>query len=278
MQKLLVVVLMGIILLTYSLQTNAYAAAYIKIKGIDGESKDSKYRDWIELSSYDFGINTSGSGAGGGAGKAKFSDISITKHVDKASPVLMVESAAGKHFESAELVATKSSGEPYMTIKFKDILISSYQGMSDPDTLTEQVSLNFAQIEFEYGTTKAGWDVKSNKKISISTQTEPAPSSKPPESKPISETKQPSTTESITPEPVQPKPIEPTPVQPKVQPTPVKPVPITVDSDRDGITDDKDKCPKEAETKNNYQDDDGCPDTAPMVAVPIKPKLTIPLK
>ncbi|HKY41304.1 MAG TPA: OmpA family protein [Polyangiaceae bacterium] len=35
------------------------------------------------------------------------------------------------------------------------------------------------------------------------------------------------------------------------------------DSDGDGILDDKDKCPKEAETKNGFEDDDGCPDQIP---------------
>ena len=32
------------------------------------------------------------------------------------------------------------------------------------------------------------------------------------------------------------------------------------DSDGDGIVDDKDKCPNEAEDKDNFQDEDGCPD------------------
>lgn len=36
-----------------------------------------------------------------------------------------------------------------------------------------------------------------------------------------------------------------------------------VDSDKDGIPDDKDKCPNAAETKNGYKDDDGCPDKKP---------------
>ena len=33
-----------------------------------------------------------------------------------------------------------------------------------------------------------------------------------------------------------------------------------LDNDGDGIPDDKDKCPNDPETKNGYQDDDGCPD------------------
>jgi outer membrane protein OmpA-like peptidoglycan-associated protein len=35
------------------------------------------------------------------------------------------------------------------------------------------------------------------------------------------------------------------------------------DTDKDGILDDKDKCPKEPETKNGFEDDDGCPDKLP---------------
>ena len=36
-----------------------------------------------------------------------------------------------------------------------------------------------------------------------------------------------------------------------------------VDSDGDGIVDDKDKCPNEPENKNNYEDTDGCPEEIP---------------
>jgi outer membrane protein OmpA-like peptidoglycan-associated protein len=35
------------------------------------------------------------------------------------------------------------------------------------------------------------------------------------------------------------------------------------DSDQDGIVDPDDKCPNEPETKNNFEDSDGCPDTLP---------------
>ncbi len=35
------------------------------------------------------------------------------------------------------------------------------------------------------------------------------------------------------------------------------------DSDGDGIFDDKDKCPQEPETKNGFEDEDGCPDKLP---------------
>ncbi|HMR23925.1 MAG TPA: OmpA family protein [Oligoflexia bacterium] len=37
----------------------------------------------------------------------------------------------------------------------------------------------------------------------------------------------------------------------------------TIDSDGDGITDDKDNCPLQPETVNQFEDEDGCPDTLP---------------
>ncbi len=49
---------------------------------------------------------------------------------------------------------------------------------------------------------------------------------------------------------------------------PVAPVvaaapPAPADQDDDGIIDAADKCPDQGETKNSFQDDDGCPDTVP---------------
>ena len=40
------------------------------------------------------------------------------------------------------------------------------------------------------------------------------------------------------------------------------------DTDGDGIPDDADRCPGDAETQNGHQDDDGCPDLAPRAAAP----------
>lgn len=45
--------------------------------------------------------------------------------------------------------------------------------------------------------------------------------------------------------------------------TPAVVVDDPVDTDNDGFTDDVDQCPDKAENANNYQDDDGCPDTIP---------------
>lgn len=154
----------------------------LEIEGIKGESSDSKHRGTIEISSFSWGVSQSGSfaaGGGGGAGKASFQDLHCTSEVNASSPNLMLACATGQHIKKAVLYVRKAGGEQqdYYTVTLQDCLISSYQsgGHASGDPIpTDQFSLNFAKIEFEYkpqkadGTTgsavKTGYDLKMNKK------------------------------------------------------------------------------------------------------------------
>lgn len=155
---------------------------FLKLDGIKGEAKDSKHKDEIDILSWSFGVSqtgTMGLGGGGGAGKANFQDISITKHVDKASPSLFLNCATGKHMKDALLTCRKAGGTQleYLKIKLSDLLVTSVSGGASggEDRQTENISLNFSKIEIEYheqdakgadvGTAKAGYDVKQNQKV-----------------------------------------------------------------------------------------------------------------
>src|SRR6476469_1053948 len=74
--------------------------AFVKIDGIVGESKDKSHPGEIAVLSYDQGItnSVSTSGGGGGASKPTFSDIRFRKQIDSTSPILMLNTATGKHF------------------------------------------------------------------------------------------------------------------------------------------------------------------------------------
>jgi type VI protein secretion system component Hcp len=76
----------------------------------------------------------------------------------------MVETATGKHFKSAEIVLVRS-GTEVIKWKLSDVVVSSYQNSGGSELPMEQVSLNFAKIEVEYGSLKAGWDIKANKRV-----------------------------------------------------------------------------------------------------------------
>jgi type VI secretion system secreted protein Hcp len=156
---------------------------FLKIEGVEGESTDDKHKKEIDLESWSWGEHQSGThagGGGGGAGKVNMQDFSFTKKIDKSSPVLFLRCAAGTHIKEALLTCRKAGGEQqeYMQIKMSDLLVSSYQvtGSSGGGIIPmEQISLNFAKIEYEYkpqkadgsldAAAKAGWDLKINKKV-----------------------------------------------------------------------------------------------------------------
>jgi type VI secretion system secreted protein Hcp len=130
----------------------------LEIDGIKGESSDSKHPGTIEISSFSWGASNPGSfaaGGGGGSGKVTFQDIHFTTSVNKASPLLVKACATGQHIKKAVLFVRKAGQEQqdYYKLNFEDLLVSSYQsGGSEGSHAvpTDQFSLNFAKIEFNY--------------------------------------------------------------------------------------------------------------------------------
>jgi len=126
---------------------------------IEGETKDKVYstKNAIDVLAWSWGMSQSGTfhgGGGGGAGKANFQDISVTKYIDKGTPNLMFAVATGKHIGEANLIVRKAGGvqENYIHIKMTDVMVTSLStgGSGGEDRLTENVTLNFAKVQFGY--------------------------------------------------------------------------------------------------------------------------------
>jgi type VI secretion system secreted protein Hcp len=133
---------------------------FLKIGDIKGESADSKHKGEIDIESFSWGETNSGSmtaGSGGGSGKVAPQDFHFVKKLDKSSPALFMACANGKHYPDALLTARKAGEKPleYLKIKMFECLVSSYQvGGSEGSGVvpTEQISLNFAKIEYVFTT------------------------------------------------------------------------------------------------------------------------------
>lgn len=134
----------------------------LEIEGIKGESKDKAHKETIEVQSFSWGVQNTGSassGSGMGAGKSHFNDLHVSAQVCKASPALAQACAKGTHIGKATLFVRKAGDkqEDYYQVLIEDVLISSYQsGGSDGSNAlpTDQFSLNFAKIEFKYAPQK----------------------------------------------------------------------------------------------------------------------------
>ena len=149
---------------------------FIKIKGHDGESKDDKHKKQIDVLAWSWGMSQSGSfhtGGGGGSGKVNVQDVSFTTWVDIASPTLMLACCTGEHIEEAELFVRKAGKDPleYIVITMKKIIVSSIStgGSGGEDRLTENVTLNFAEVSFKYvqQADKGGEEAKKTLKWNI---------------------------------------------------------------------------------------------------------------
>jgi type VI secretion system secreted protein Hcp len=127
---------------------------FLKLDGIDGESKDSKHKSHVEVSSFSWGVSQTNQDGGAGTGKVVVHDFSFSHKVDKASPLLMLHCATGKHIPTATLRVVKGGDKPvvYMQYKLTDVLVSSFQhgGHQQGNVPTDQFSLNFSKVEFSY--------------------------------------------------------------------------------------------------------------------------------
>lgn len=153
---------------------------YLKLDGIKGESTDDKHKGEIEVLSWSWGASQTGTmhqGTGGGAGKANIQDITVTKFIDRSTPLLLQQCIKGAHIKEVLLTVRKAGDNPleYVKIKLSPAIISSVSvgGSGGEERLTENVGINFGKVNFEYVPQKGdgsgdapvtfGWDIASNK-------------------------------------------------------------------------------------------------------------------
>ncbi len=148
---------------------------------IKGETKDKKQKDKgdIDVLAWSWGMSQQGTfhtGGGGGAGKVNIQDLSFTKYIDKASAPIQKHCCTGEHIPKVVLLCRKAGGkqEKYIQITLHKCIVTSVStgGSQGEELLTENITLNFAKVEFEYfiqddkGATKSGgknvWDIEAN--------------------------------------------------------------------------------------------------------------------
>jgi type VI secretion system secreted protein Hcp len=128
-------------------------STFLKLDGIEGESTTKDHKGEIAIAGFSIGAQGSAptTGSGAGAGKVSIQSFTITKSLDKSSPLLFQAVATGKHIKEAVLSFThKASGkeQTYLKFDFQNVLISSVQdGGSGGGTPAEQVTFAFQKVQ-----------------------------------------------------------------------------------------------------------------------------------
>lgn len=146
---------------------------------IKGESKSSSHKDWVEVLSLNEGAMRPGStSTGGGGGKVNIQDISLTKYIDSSSIGIRSDTASGNLSTDIKIEVIKQCGSDKFiteyTMNLSKVLFTSVSagGSGGEDRLTENVTINFARIDWAYtpiapdcsaGPVQyGGWDLELN--------------------------------------------------------------------------------------------------------------------
>jgi type VI secretion system secreted protein Hcp len=135
---------------------------YLKIEGIDGESKRADHEGEIDVFGVQFEakqMSSSSVGSGRTRGRATLSDFSFNKWLDAASPYLMLACAKGKSFKEIVFTARKDSGDAhldYLIITLENCIISSYNMQQNApeegsnELVSETISVSYEKVTFKY--------------------------------------------------------------------------------------------------------------------------------
>jgi len=151
--------LLSILLLLIS--SAASAAAYIKFDGVDGESKDSEHKGWNDLESVTWLTDAGGASSAAGdpdrpliAGRVPNSGPGRVKLViqrDRSTQRLRQAAKKRQRFERLRIdVPDPQARDGYLRYVLKDVIVSSAKpGTTADGRATEEVTLNYAKIEFK---------------------------------------------------------------------------------------------------------------------------------
>jgi type VI secretion system secreted protein Hcp len=155
--------------------------AFIHIDGIEGESSDDRHAGWIEVQNFNLSVGqrvsrTASSAGGAGAERADFSEFTLAKLLDLATPQLALACAAGTHIDKivVEICRAGKDKVKLMEYRFSNCLISAFATSSaDGEFPVDDVAVNYGRIEWCYtrksragggamGNIAAGWNLEKN--------------------------------------------------------------------------------------------------------------------
>ena len=150
---------------------DAVAGGFLKYEGIDGESKDRQHKGWIDVESWNWGMEQSESmttRSMRGSSRGNFKGLMVTKKVDSATPRFMRFFAEGTRLREV-LFEVSLGGERPATLRMvltnaqvTSVHIEEAAGEGRP---MEHVSISFTKVKVIHrgprGSVEFDWDIQS---------------------------------------------------------------------------------------------------------------------
>ncbi|MGD9762775.1 MAG: Hcp family type VI secretion system effector [Candidatus Binatia bacterium] len=129
---------------------------FVLVDGIAGSSTDARHVGWIDAyaAGNSVAIAMPTPTTGGQGTVTSFSDFSVLKGIDSASPALFVTAAKGQHLRTVDVEFVRPGQEPftYFKIQLSDATITGVRtnANSTDDSITEFVTFSYRRIRWEY--------------------------------------------------------------------------------------------------------------------------------
>lgn len=125
---------------------------YLKLDGVAGECTEEEHRGWMALDSFSHSV----CGQQPNGGQVTMSDLSISKFVDRSTPLVARATAEGKVFRDAviELCRADGSKAKFMELRMTKVRLTMHSISGGPQgdvrTPYESLTLAFDKIEWNY--------------------------------------------------------------------------------------------------------------------------------
>ena len=123
---------------------------------VKGDVTESAHKNWIEVSSFQFGVgrgisSPTGASSDRESSAPSISEVVVTKSQDIASVGLLTEGYQGDgvpvKFDFCR--TNKDKMDVYMQINLENVMISGFSTSSGGDRPSESISLNFTAVEYK---------------------------------------------------------------------------------------------------------------------------------
>jgi type VI secretion system secreted protein Hcp len=153
----------------------SYAAVYVLIPGISGETTEANHVGWVELQTLQWGH---AEGPPGSPARVQFTKVNATKLLDSVSPALALLAANGQQIKDvkAEIVRTSAGTSTAMfRLKLTNVRLANYAASVQPNQSgAETIGFEFDTISWiSFKPNQSGgpplpgtsgcWDIPANK-------------------------------------------------------------------------------------------------------------------
>jgi type VI secretion system secreted protein Hcp len=131
---------------------------FLKVAGVTGEAVDADHKGEIEVVSWSWGGRASGTTVGRATGRAAWSELTVIKRVDAATPTLMHYLHTNRVVPTVLLTVRKAGTTPleYFRIELGRVRILALTTASAQAELTEHLELGFQSAEVTYTPQQSG--------------------------------------------------------------------------------------------------------------------------